>query len=306
MDGLGEDMDNLRQMKNDIPPLSGEVTQAVYCHLESRVRRSGELRVACAGREHCRSDYHIQRSGYVCFGLELVIQGQGELRMRGETIRLLPGHVFLYGPGIGHDIRSDPDAPMIKYFVDFFGGSAGTLFAGKVLAPGDVRLVHELEPMMRLFDELLREGKKPSPLRAEVCALYTRLLLLKTAEAGPALASPHLQSLVNFNRCKTYIDENAERLPSLRAVAGAVHLDPRYICRLFQRYHYLSPHRYIVSRRMSRAAELLVTTDLPVKSVAARTGYEDALHFSRVFARHFRCAPREFRKAGVGRNPPQS
>jgi AraC family transcriptional regulator of arabinose operon len=298
MDGVIQNMDNMNQMEKDLPPLSQAVSQAVYCQLEARVRRSSSLRVACAGREHCRPDYLIRRADYVCHGLELVVQGKGELCMKGKTYQLRPGHIFLYGPSIAHEIRCDPAAPMIKYFVDFFGGSGEKLYAHGMIQPGGVRLVHELEAMVLLFDELLREGKKASPLRVEICAQYASLLLLKSGEAGEADSRMRAQSLINFQRCRIYVEEHAKTLSGLQALASAVHLDPRYICRLFKRHHYLSPHRYIIARRMSRASELLSTTEWTVKTVAMEVGYDDPLHFSRVFARYFRCAPSEFRKYG--------
>ena len=84
-------------------------------------------------------------------------------------------------------------------------------------------------------------------------------------------------------------------LNGLQAIADAVHLDPRYVCRLFKRFHLPSPHRYLVACQMNRAAELLVTTRDAIKTIAAQTGYEDALHFSRLFRQRFDCSPSEFR-----------
>lgn len=290
---------NLVSRQNSLPPPSSEVTQAVYCYLESTVGKSRSLRVACVGREHCRPDYLIEREGYVCYGLELVVQGRGELQMHGKTFRLLPGHLFLYGPGVKHSIRCDSKAPMIKYFADFFGGSERELFAPGVIQPGEIRRTPELELLGQLFDALIREGKKVTPARREICAQYMKLLLLKSTEAGSEDEAPFSQSLSNLSRCRAFIEENATVLSGLQAVADAVHLDPRYICRLFKRFHLVSPHRYLVACRMNRAAELLVTTQDAVKAVAAQCGYGDPLHFSRAFRQQFACSPSEFRSQSV-------
>lgn len=283
-------------MPSPLPPLSSEITHAVYCHLESRIRASRQLLVACAGRELCRPDYLVERGGYPCYGLELVVQGKGEVRIGGKTFRLLPGHLFLYGPGIRHAIRCDSKAPMVKYFADFFGDSPRKLFAGGVINPGEVRRTPELEAMSRIFDELIREGKKATAFRHSVCAEYMKLLLLKSAEGAPSTTGAYSRSLENLNRCRACVDEHAATLSGLQALADAVHLDPHYVCRLFRRYHLPTPHRYLVSRRMNRAAELLVTTAMPIKAIAAETGYDDPLHFSRTFSRHFQCSASEFRK----------
>lgn len=275
-----------------LPPTSQDVTEASYCHLEPGVGQSAHLRVACAGREHCRPDYLVARDGYVCRGLELVVQGRGELLLNGRRHRLLPGHIFLYGPGIKHVIRCHPTAPMVKYFVDYYGCSR----SGNLIAPGEIRRTSEVEAMARLFDELIREGKKLSSSRQEICAGYLKLLLLKSTEAGAAEARGFSQSLSNFHRCRTLIEAQAATLTGLQAVSDAVHLDPRYICRLFKRFNLPSPHRYLVSCRMNRAAELLVATHQPVKQIAFQVGYEDPLHFSRSFRQAFGSSPLVFRK----------
>ena len=279
-----------------LPPTSPDVTQASYCHLESRVGRSSHLRVACAGLEHCTPDYRIKRKGYVCWGLELVVQGCGELRLLDRRYRLLPGHLFLYGPGVAHVISCDPQAPMVKYFVDYYGRSQPDILSPNIIAPGEVRRTSELDAMTRIFDELIREGKKASPARPELCANYLKLLLLKSTEAGPAEAGAFSQSLSNLHRCRALIEARFSTLSGLQAVADAVHLDPRYICRLFKRFKLPTPHRYLVNCRMNRAVELLVTTSQPIKLVAAAVGYDDPLHFSRVFRQSFGCPPAEFRK----------
>ena len=122
-----------------IPPNSQQVIDAVICHLETRVYKSRELRVAEAGRERCQPDYLIERTGYPCFTLELVASGRGELEIGGKKLQLLPGHIFLYGPRIRFTMRTDPAAPMLKYFIEFFGSSPDRLFHSGIMKPGEVR-----------------------------------------------------------------------------------------------------------------------------------------------------------------------
>lgn len=298
-------MDILNQMKvsTQLPPTSLQVTQGVYCHLESKIGKSRQIKVACIGREHCRPDYQIERDGYVCYGLELVVQGKGELDIGGKTYGLLPGHLFLYGPGIAHGIRCDTRAPMVKYFADFAGDLAHEFGNIGVISPGEVRRTPELDVLRHLMDEMIREGKKAAPARRELCAQQMKLLLLKTVEAGHADMHPYSQSIANLSRCRKLIEENATVIASLQAVADAVNLDPRYICRLFKRFNLPSPYVYLVACRMNRAAELLITTTEPVKAIAAQCGYADPLHFSRVFRNQFSFPPSEFRSQSFSLRP---
>jgi AraC-like DNA-binding protein len=293
----------LMRSTTPLPPTSPQVAQAVYCYLESGIGRSRQIRVACIGREHCLPDYQVKREGYVCYGLELVVQGKGELDIAGKTYGLLPGHLFLYGPQVAHSIRCDSRSPMVKYFADFSGDFPREFGSLGVISPGEVRRTPELDVLRHLFDEMIREGKKVAPARREICAQQMKLLLLKTAEAGNADTHPYFQSVENLSRCRKLIEEHATTMASLQAVANAVHLDPRYICRLFKRFNLPSPYVYLVACRMNRAAELLITTTEPIKAVAAQSGYLDPLHFSRVFRDHFSFPPSEFRARNLKLHP---
>ncbi|MGJ8640337.1 MAG: helix-turn-helix domain-containing protein [Opitutaceae bacterium] len=57
----------------------------------------------------------------------------------------------------------------------------------------------------------------------------------------------------------------------------------------------IPPATYLTNKRMEEAARLLITTQLPIKAIAIHVGYEDPLHFSRAFRKHFNRSPRNYR-----------
>jgi len=56
-----------------------------------------------------------------------------------------------------------------------------------------------------------------------------------------------------------------------------------------------SPGQYLKRLRVHRAAQLLDTTNLPIKDIAGEVGYQDALYFSRVFRQVHEQSPMAFR-----------
>jgi len=58
----------------------------------------------------------------------------------------------------------------------------------------------------------------------------------------------------------------------------------------------LTISRYITDVRMQHAAEMLKTTDAPLKEIASRVGYSDEFYFSKVFKRFHGVPPHSFRK----------
>lgn len=70
-----------------------------------------------------------------------------------------------------------------------------------------------------------------------------------------------------------------------------------YLRKLFKKEIGMSPLEYLTNLRMSSAEKLLTamwTNDYSISEIAQMCGYEDALYFSRVFKKHFGCAPSGF------------
>lgn len=65
--------------------------------------------------------------------------------------------------------------------------------------------------------------------------------------------------------------------------------------RLFGKEAGMSPVQYLLKLQMQQAAQLLVTTPLPVKIVAEHCGFTDIYYFSKLFKRHMGRPPRQYR-----------
>jgi AraC family transcriptional regulator len=59
----------------------------------------------------------------------------------------------------------------------------------------------------------------------------------------------------------------------------------------------LSPYKYIMRQRLSRAKRLMRNRSLTLLEVALESGFSSHAHFTRAFRQHFGCAPHHFRTA---------
>ncbi|WP_059005294.1 helix-turn-helix domain-containing protein [Bittarella massiliensis (ex Durand et al. 2017)] len=84
---------------------------------------------------------------------------------------------------------------------------------------------------------------------------------------------------------------------SLTKLAGSVHLSPEYFCRLFKQKTGVSYGTYLTTYRLTRARELICTTDLKMAEVARQVGYENASYFSRLYKKHMGLSPEQERRA---------
>jgi AraC family transcriptional regulator len=93
-----------------------------------------------------------------------------------------------------------------------------------------------------------------------------------------------------------YIREHLHAALTLRDLAAAAHLSPYHFARRFKESTGLSPHRYVIARRIERAKQLLRgDEELSLAQVAARVGFWDQGHFTRHFKRLVGVTPKRFR-----------
>ena len=70
---------------------------------------------------------------------------------------------------------------------------------------------------------------------------------------------------------------------------------PRFIA-IFNKHFGAPPKNIILQKRISKAQQLLLQSDLSVSEISLACGFEDALYFSRIFSKYCGASPSQFRK----------
>ncbi|MCX6968235.1 MAG: AraC family transcriptional regulator [Verrucomicrobia bacterium] len=271
-----------------------QIAEARRFHMEARPSKESLLAVRAGGCEHCATNYEIHRPSFPYIGIEFVAHGKGTAVLHGKTYSLAAGTIFSYGPGISQGITSDPQEPMVKYFLDFSGRHSKRLLErygpglGQALqtsAPGEV---------MAIWEEIIRTGLRATPFGARIVSVLLEYLLLKVAETTIPLGSSGTPAFSTYRRCRQWIENHALKLNSLDQMAAECHIDPAYLCRLFRRFDHQSPYQCLLKFKMNHAAQRLQIPGIAVKQVAEEVGFSDPCHFSRVFKKMEGLSPAQF------------
>ena len=94
-----------------------------------------------------------------------------------------------------------------------------------------------------------------------------------------------------------YIEQHLDQPLSIDELAQRVALSPYHFARMFQLSVGLAPHRYVLTRRLQRAAHLLQHSHLALGEIALSCGFASASHFSNRFRQTFGATPRLYRQA---------
>lgn len=240
--------------------------------------------VVSGGWERAGPDYRIRRLGFRYLGVEFVVSGRGMLRMCGQEFELCRGVAFAYGPGIPHEIDTDPRDRLSKYFVDFSGRQAARALRSAGLAPGVCQTVAAVEEVQTAFEHLLAAGRRGTPAAPQLATLHGRILLLLLSEVQLPSGTQAHRSRQTFLRCRDYLEKNYATIRTAEAAATACGVAPAYFSRLFRRFAGQPAYQYLMRLKMTQAAAILERQQLNVSETAAMFGM-DPFHFSRAFRR---------------------
>lgn len=101
----------------------------------------------------------------------------------------------------------------------------------------------------------------------------------------------------SLGRATDYVNDNLSQKLSLEEIAGAARMSPYHFARSFKAATGLSPHQYVIQRRVERAKTLLADSDLTIAEVAAVVGFASQSHLASHLRRLLGVSPKAFRRS---------
>ncbi len=235
-------------------------------------------------RPHGRSDYQLL----------YVADGTADFCVDGTWHTVKAGGMVLYSPfQVQEYIYELENAPEI-YWIHFTGTEADALLLQCGITAG-VHMVGTDTRYAELFGSIIRELQLKRPLGMEMTAAQLQMLLVRMARYVDGANTDTPRSTMIEKAVREMERRFAEPL-SVAELAAQFHVEVCWFSRLFRRQMGASPQQYLMNIRMTKAKELLSTTDCTVGEAARLSGYENPLYFSRLFSRLYGCPPREYRR----------
>lgn len=169
---------------------------------------------------------------------------------------------------------------------------------GLLASPLLARRRNVLDAVMRYLGVILRA--KP-PLGGQLADWLSSLR--KAAPFGTG-GGARPSGGVLIDQVRSFLDLRFAEDVTVAELARRLNLTPNYLSNLFHQQLGTTFSRYLTSRRMKRARELLADGRSQIQEVAHAVGYRSTRHFSRTFKGHFGVYPSDFRDGPENRPAP--
>jgi AraC-like DNA-binding protein len=237
---------------------------------------------------HYRQDDHVM-PGRIRddFFLMYCVEGGGTYRWDGHDHPIQAGDLYLAPPDIVHVWTCDRRTGWEVWWAHFQGDQARRLARLLNFSLARWTLPLGVRPeLTRPFKRLLAtlRDKKPHCGLDASMALFELLVTARKLTAPQAIGDDQLHDALLGNP------------RSIEEMARAAHMSKFHFIRKFREATGVTPWRYILNRRLSRAKELLCDPRLSIKEVALQLGFENPNYFSRLFHRQTGQSASAFRR----------
>ncbi|BAZ45444.1 AraC family transcriptional regulator [Chondrocystis sp. NIES-4102] len=259
-----------------------------------------------AGWDKLRIVYELEPPGEMPEGVTenhaLVIclgDFQGSFKLDGQwhSEQYSQGDILIMPAGIFPRVRIDREVPLLELFLspDILVEVVGEVIAPKIKLQSHWRIKDPLIEQMALAlkAELELESSEDSKLYADSMAVALGAHLLRRYATRNAIKEYH-GGLPNYQLKLVieYIQENLAESISLSCLARLIQISPHYFASLFKQSTGLSPYKYIMQCRLTKAKILLRQTNLPIVFIAQEVGFKNQSHFTRVFRQYYGITPK--------------
>lgn len=118
--------------------------------------------------------------------------------------------------------------------------------------------------------------------------------MVKRIDSTPGTL-PDLETLERLGRAREFIDQCFDHPLNLDQISEKACFSPYHFLRLFRRAFKITPHQYLIEKRIEKAKELLTSDDLRVTDVCFEVGFQSLGSFSSLFHKYVGHAPVTYR-----------
>lgn len=240
----------------------------------------------------------IPEHSHLFLEMAYVFHGQCPHRVEGQDYLQKEGELIILPPGTHHDLHTEDDAWCItvKLRTDYF---VHLSIPELPMFSRPLRFSCEKDPMLEaMFLFLFQQQETELPYRNQmmentVVNIFTYIMQQYKDSLTMLTQTPAMDK--NVLEMVTYMYENYQTV-TLSSLAEQFHYNETYLSRMFHEQTGKTFSQALKEYRLSKAEELLLTTDWKLDRICDKIGYKDTRQFIRSFRELYGDTPEKYRK----------
>lgn len=258
-------------------------------------KANSDLSLYSAGYEDCTPGYSYGPTLRAYQLIHFVLSGEGEFRINEHVYHLKAGDAFLIPAGKVTYYEASKKDPWSYTWISFIGISSESYLYQIMTSTDDIYVIHGLqtEKYYRAIQQIMKLDSSRTSHFLESNSILFHIISMLFEDVNFSESTVNRISIID--EIKFYFDINYAENIKLKEVASHFGLHQNYLTRAFHSRFGISPKKYLMNLKLTKAARLLMTTQLPVSIISSSLGFEDQLAFSRTFKKTYDLSPSEYR-----------
>ena len=265
--------------------------------LENTNRDFNDLYLCYCGLEKCAPLHSFGPAIRPTYLIHYVLDGQGYYYVNDNKYTVIKNQGFLIEPNVVTFYQADKDNPWTYLWIGIDGDKAKLYLNSAGLNQEHLIFTYEKDDALKEYVlEMLKHHTMSDSDAFKIEGLLY-LFFSKLCEDRKEISYLNKDEHTNnyINKAIEFIQNNYHNSIKVTDIADYLCLNRSYLTSIFQNNLNMSPQKFLIEFRITKAAELLYNTDLPIGNIAYSCGYSDPLAFSKAFKKIKGVSPKEFR-----------
>ena len=267
-------------------------------YLENTNRNFNDMYLCYCGFEKCAPLHSFGPAIRPNYLLHYVLEGKGYYYVDDKKYTISKNEGFLINPNTVTFYQADKDEPWTYLWIGIDGIKVSHYL--KTIGLDQDNLIFKYDDCDILKDYLMDMLKNHNSSDSNAFKIEGLLYLFfsklsEKAKNIPSNNDSDISSNIYINKSIEFIQNNYHNQIKVSDIAKYTSLNRSYLTSIFQKHLQMSPQKFLMEFRITKASNLLYDTDLPIGNIAYSCGYSDPLAFSKAFKKIKGVSPKEYR-----------
>lgn len=241
--------------------------------------------------------HRVRKQGAHEFIFIYCTQGFGSLKMESTIYRIVPNQFFIIPVHTAHEYWTDNTNPWSIYWMHFNGTTAQFIYERYIKSKNKIGLAGFDSGRISLFNQVFKLFKSDYVASSMEYANILAQGLLGSFVYADLEEKAHSRAAHTIvEEIMEYINENLDKSFKTEEISEKFNYSTSYLYTIFKKRTGYSLVHFINLKKIQRACEYLKYSELSVKEIGYRLGFQDPLYFSRLFKNYMDLSPRAYKK----------